>query len=107
MKRTIVLVVTASLAIFGGALVGCGDDDVAATPVPGADSGGGGDDGGTKPDGVAPDTGPPDAGGLLFTDYVKDLVQNHTADNTAPDDVMSKTFLPDPEDPNAFASGFF
>lgn len=116
MRRSVILMLVASLAIAGGALAGCGDDEVAATPSPGSDGGGGDSgttaDGGGTTDGGTTDSGTTDSGtdgstALLFTDYVKDLVQTKTADNTPPDDVMSKSFLPDPEDPAAFPASFF
>jgi hypothetical protein len=112
-RNTSLLVLLLAVATSGGVIAGCSDDDpVNAAPKadaggttdgpgpgfdagPGADSGSGGD--------AQVDT---DAG-LLFTDYVKDLIVNHTADNTVPDDPEAKTFNPDPEDPTAFPASFF
>lgn len=116
-RNTSLFVFLLALSACGlGAMAGCGDDEKPATPAegndggsttdgpgPGTDGGNPGNDGGG---GDASNTDAADAG-LLFTDYVKDLIQNHTADNTTPDDPYAHTFLPDPEDPSAFPASFF
>ena len=107
-RHTSLLVLLLVVAACGGVVAGCGDDAVDPTPSPkdggtsdgpgpGTDSGPGTDGGGGDAKADAADAG------LLFTEYVKDLILNHTADNNAPDDPEAKTFNPDPEDPNAFA----
>lgn len=98
------------VAACGGAIAGCGDDDVESMPPTGTDSGTATDGPGPGTDtGIGFDSGLIDArtdaadAGLLFTEYTKDLILNHTADNTTPDNVEAKTFLADPEDPSAFS----
>ncbi|MBK6696791.1 MAG: hypothetical protein IPG50_32060 [Myxococcales bacterium] len=94
------------------ATAGCDDEVEPTKSTPSTDAGsdstvtppgdaGGGDVQQPNTDGGDGGTGP-----IEFTDYVKDLILNKTADNSTPDDPETKTFK-DSEDPNAFPGTFF
>lgn len=80
----------------------CGTDPD-PDPIPGTDGGQG--DGGSNGDGGT-DTDGGGGGNLEFTDFVRDLIENHTADDTLPVTTEDKTFV-DSEDPDAFEPAFF
>lgn len=69
----------------------------------------GGKDGGhSQSDGGAgSDGGTQDGGTGQLTDFARDLILNHTADNTPAATTEDKTFAADTEDPNAFPASFF
>lgn len=56
-----------------------------------------GDNSGATGDGNNGDTNPDGGGAATFTSFVIDLVNNHTADNTAPVDFATFSTLPDPD----------
>lgn len=93
-RRALLLAVLLGGLLLGGGLAGCldgGSEDGAS----GAGDGAGdldepGDD--------------PGDGTLTFAEFVIDLIQNHTADDTEP--VAIDFSLPDDEDPDAFEELF-
>jgi hypothetical protein len=82
-----------SLCAAGVIGIGCGDDNVTMMHP----DAGGNPDGAMNPDGPNPQP--------TFVDFVKDLINNKTADNTEPVDFVNMN-LADSEDPTAFDSLF-
>lgn len=96
-------VVLAASLFLGTSLAGCGDDDDDDDDGDDNNDDNGGDfDAGD--DGGDVDAGPDGGGGLTFADFVIDLIENQTADNTEP--VAIDFSLPDDEAPDSFDSLF-